>query len=164
MARKNAKDPLVPVAMRLPESYVAKLNKAAASCGKSVSRTAVMKRLIDDGLKWWAREDLEQDTTLQMVAQMHERSATILAMQNVMARRLGFMGSETAEAEFAAEVQAMKAQILKLTGGVTSDGLAADGGGSGRVDADGDDGDDMADAGDGDGGDDDLEDDNGIPD
>jgi hypothetical protein len=163
MARKNAKDPLMPVAMRLPQSYVAKLNKAAASCGKSVSRTAVMKRLIDDGLKWWAREDLEQDTTLQMVAQMHERSATILAMQNVMARRLGLMGDEAAEAAFAAEVQAMKAQILKLTGGVTSDGVA-DVGNCGRVDADGDDGDDMADAGDGDGGDDDLEDDDGIPD
>ena len=84
MARKNAKDPLMPVAMRLPQSYVTKLNKAAAACGKSVSRTAVMKRLIDDGLKWWARGDLEQDTTLQMVAQVSERRATSLAMQNVL--------------------------------------------------------------------------------
>lgn len=149
MARKNVKDPLMPVAMRLPQSYVTKLNKAAASCGKSVSRTAVMKRLIDDGLKWWAREDLEQDTTLQMVAQMHERSATLLAMQNVMARRLGLMDDDAAAAEFTAEVQTLKAQILKLTGGVTSDGLAADDDSGGRVDAD--DGDD-------------LEDDDGIPD
>ena len=142
MGRVKGKDPTKQVPMRLPESLVAKINTATASFGRKTSRTAVVIRLINDGFKWWAREDLEQDTTLQMVNQIHERTATILAIQNVMAQRMGFMGGEEGKA-FAADVQKRKREILKLGGGVAGHGMAtASVGGSGPVSGD-DDGDDS---------------------
>lgn len=128
MGRRKSKDPTVQVPMRLPGSLVKRLNKTTTEFGKNTSRTAVVVRLLNDGYKWWAREDLEQDTTLQMVVQMHERTATILAMQNVMAQRMGLMEGEAGKA-FVADVQNRKREILKLGSGV-SHGLSA---GDGRV-------------------------------
>lgn len=143
MGRVKGKDPTKQVPMRLPESLVAKINTATASFGRKTSRTAVVIRLINDGFRWWAREDLEQDTTLQMVNQMHERTATILAMQNVMVQRMGLMDTKAKAAEFTADVQKRKREILKLGGGVASHGLATASvsGGCGSI-SDDDDGDD----------------------
>jgi hypothetical protein len=142
MGRIKGKDPTKQVPMRLPESLVAKINTATASFGRKTSRTAVVIRLINDGFKWWAREDLEQDTTLQMVNQMHERTATILAMQNVMAQRMGFLDTKAKADQFSADVQKRKREILKLGGGVAGYGLATASIGSGGSVSDDDDGDD----------------------
>jgi hypothetical protein len=74
-----------------------------------------------------------------MVNQMHERTATILAMQNVMAQRMGFLDTKAKADQFSADVHKRKREILKLGGGVAVHGLAtASGGGGGPVAGDDD--------------------------
>ena len=142
--------PLVQTQMRLPQRLLKKVDTAAATWGKKPNRTATTIRLIEDGFKWWAREDMEQDTTLGMVTQMHDRLATVLAMQNVMAHRLGMMDGDGG-ASFLAAVAASKAAILQEG---TGNGLDAVGGRRN----------DLGQPGDDDGDDDAVEDDDDVQD
>lgn len=140
--------PLVQAQMRLPQKLLGKIDTAAATWGKKPNRTATTIRLIEDGFKWWAREDMEQDTTLGMVtqthgmvAQMHDRLATVLAIQNAMAYRLGLMEGDGG-ASFKAAVETYKAAILQEGHG---NGLGTVGGLDEPGDDDGDDGPDEDD-------------------
>lgn len=124
---RGSDDPLVPLPVKIRQSRLAQIDRAAGAW--KVTRTAIVERLLEDGFKWWAREDLERDTTLGMVVQTHERVATVLAMQNALAEVLGVRD----DPRFRDEVMRAKRRFLgtgtEHEGDGDGDGGAVDGGG-----------------------------------
>jgi predicted transcriptional regulator len=83
MPKLKGPDPLVPLSVKVPESLLTRLNKAATAW--NVDRTAIVRRAIEDGMASWQQEEVRDTEALRLLRFIDARAVTILAMFNVVA-------------------------------------------------------------------------------